>query len=198
MQASFTRYPMSPEIAEWVNWNFGWIEKSAFDHWRRLGRLTNVVDAVQAGRLPRYAANSAIRDHNEQYDTNITFEEVRDRSSTFVASLEGDPVAYLDSHEATRMVMNAKSHDFIEALLEVSADVSWILLWFPADGEVIIMQSPHTDLREAESEDPGSMSDALSRGERLSYTLPPELEASLGLLSEDEILNDTWRREDAR
>jgi hypothetical protein len=166
-----TTYDMCGELIEWLSWNFAWIEQSAFDHWKGLQKLTSIVDAVEEGRAPMFAAKSAIRDHNETVDDNITYQEVRDRSSTYVYSPGGDPIAYIDHLQAARIVLESESPDFAEALEETAArrDIEWVLVYYPFDNVLVVLKSPHVvDSR---------------------FFLPPEIVSSFGSLETEELMH---------
>lgn len=197
-----TIYTMTAEILEWMNYNLVPIEGAVFRHFRGIIKLIRLVDRVEQGHQPKYAALSAIRRYNQDHDTNITYDEVRDRVSSHVFLPAGDWAVYVDGLGASNSIISGIHDDPIDALENADPDIKWILLWLPEKEILIVFRSPHEAYCGSFNDTP-EYADGTSKGSVLAPTLPPEIVASMGRFDEREILSHhthcrSWSREDAR
>lgn len=195
-------YPITAELIEWLNHTLVPMEEAVFHHYRGIRRLVQLVDRAEKGTIPKYAALSAIRDYNEAQHTCLTYAEIRDRSPNYIFTDFGQWAAYLDNFQAANRIIASDYDDPGDAFENAHPDISWIVLWLPSDGVAVVYRSPHTARRDIHDEEAG-LADGLTPGGFRAYTLPPELEASLGLSDPEEILghhphNQSWSRADAR
>lgn len=186
-------YALTPEIAEWLNHNLFPVEDFIFRHCRTIARLVRMVDAVEAGEMNRYAADSAIRTHNQERGTAVTYEEVRDRTTTFLFTDIGEWAAYVDSPLAGNSILTGDDDDPIKAFENADPDINWIVLWLIQKGIVIVYRSPFIGGR-AEDEG-GALTVGIEKGDIQSYVLDPETEASIGWGNIDEIMNTHTQQE---
>jgi hypothetical protein len=182
-------YYVTPEVVEWMNQKLSPVEESVFYHWRGVLGLVEIVDLAEAGRIPKYAALSAIRNYNEEHDTDVSFEEIRGRHSDYIFSDFGEWVVYTDNQEPIVFGEHDSPED---ALTFAPESVGWIIVWLPQEGELVIYRSPHLGRRtvpETHFEwDTRLYVDGTVKGDELSYVLPPDIEAAMGTLQEGEIL----------
>ena len=170
--SGMTTYDVAPEILEWLNHNLSPLEGSVFRHYRGIINLVRVVDAAERGDSSMFMALAAIRSYNEDYGTSITYDEIKERSSTYVFSEIGDWVAYTESQEASNAIVTGEDDDPLEALTNADPDILWIVLWLPKNEEIIVLRSPYE--------------------QNGHYTLPPEVEASVGSMKAEEL--EMWSR----
>lgn len=192
-------YVITAELVEWLNHSLIPMEQSVFNYYRGIRHLVSKVDRAERGVFPKYAALSAIRNYNEEHRTNLTYEEIRDRCSDFIFSDFGQWAAYMDDARAANLIIGSDHDDAGEAFENAHPDIRWIVLWLPSDNVAVVYRSPHVGRRQMYDEELG-LAEGLSRGGLEAYTLPPEVEASLGWSDPEEILTHTphWSREDAR
>lgn len=186
-------YPMYPELLEWLNHNFSPIEKSVFAHYRGMKKIVDLVRRVERGELPKYCALSALRDYNEENGTHISYEEVRNLDSTYIFSEFGEWVAYVDSKDAADRILMGEYDEPHEAFEYAPADISWLIVWIPQDCVAVVYRSPRTAFKTVDDEGLG-LAEGLSKGNHESYTLPPELEASMGCNNPEEIFQAEGER----
>ena len=188
-------YKLSPEILEWMNHTLFPVEDYIFRFYRTIGRLVRLVDRAEAGEISKYAANSAIRSHNQKNRTSVTYEEILERGdmTEYLFTGIGEWAAYVDSPKAGNSIITGDYDDPIEAFDNADPDVNWIVLWLVQKGEVVVCRSPFVG-RRAEEED-SALTNGVERGDVASYVLPPEVEASIGWGSADEIMNNHTQQE---
>ena len=182
-------YPATVELHEWMNWKLVPIEEPVFKHYRGIHRLVKIVDRASSGTLPKAAAQMAIDDWNEDNGTSISFKEIENLEdpSGILYDL-GQWAAYVDNLDAQKKILQGDYSDPREAFEYADPSIQWIVVLLPSDGVVVVYRSPYTNYREYY--DPECrLSNGLRRGDLLSYTLPPQLEASLGRNDPNEILN---------
>ena len=196
-----TIYPMTAEIVEWMNHNLVPIEGAVFRHFRGIIKLIRIVDRVEEGRAPKYAALSAIKRYNERNQTTLTYEEVRDRTSSHVFLPAGDWAAYVDDIHASNAIITGDHDDLFDALEHAHPDISWILLWLADKQILLVIRSPYQDYCGTFT-DTDAYADGTEKGPLLAPTLPPEIVAAMGRCNEEEILapytTRSWREADAR
>lgn len=163
----YTTYTPAPEIIEWMNHNLVPIEAGVFRHYRGIINLVRLVDAAEEGEMPKYAALAAIRNYNATHRTDVTYEEIRSRSTTFILADIGEWAAYVDDAAATNRVVSGSYDDPLEALENADPDISWTVLWLPNKNEIIVLRSPYI--------------------EHGAYVLPPEVVASVGSISNGDV-----------
>jgi hypothetical protein len=180
-------YEVTPEIIEWLNHNLSPLEQAVFNHYRGIQHLVRLVDKVELGRAPRYAALSALREYNARKSTSITYEEVRDRCPTYIFSDLGEWAAYMDNVQAANRILSGDFDDPMEALENAPPDINWIVLWLVSEGVVVVQRSPHTGNREYQ-DDEAALAAGVVRGPFPSYVLPPGIEAAMDTADPEEIL----------
>ena len=188
-------YEITPEIIEWLNHNLFPVEESVFVHYRGIIDLVDIVDKAEAGAIVKYAALSAIREYNEENDAALTYEEIRDRSPTYIFSGAGEWAAYVDSPYATQLLVLGEHDDPDMALSHAHPDINWLVVWLPQDECVVVYRSPHRGHRALAYEEEEGVVEGLSKGPHEAYVLPPEIEASLGWGDPREILRDHYKSE---
>jgi hypothetical protein len=183
-------FEVSPEIIEWLNHNLTPLEQQVFMHYRGVQRLVRLVDQVEEGRLPKYAALSALRDYNEEHKSCVTYEEIRDRSPNYIFSDIGDWVAYLDNPYATNLVISGDYDEPSKAFENAHPDICWIVLWLPSENVVVVYRSPYQALRRPLNTDEfeENLSDGLEPGTTPTYTFPPSLLAAINTVDPEEVL----------
>lgn len=169
-------------IVDWLNGSglLHPMEQSAYAHWVGIRYLTAIVDRVEQGLTPKFVAMDAIETHNTTNGTAITYEEVRDRySHNFIFSSEGEWVIYTDL-PGLEYLIRGEHDDPAEAMLRAPPTCAWMIIWFPAEREIVVYRSPHVQLRNCYDcqNDDGLHADGLSGGPWPAYTLPPEMEGS--------------------
>jgi hypothetical protein len=179
-------YPTTVELMEWLNHALVPMEQPVFEHYRGIKHLIRIVDRAEAGLLPEYAARSAIRDYNEEHCTLLTYDEIRDRCTSYVFADFGQWAAYLDSIQAQEAIIAGAYDDPEEAFTHAPTDINWIVLLLPSNHVVVVYRSPHIGYKAIYDEDTHTV-EGLSRGIHASYTLPPQIEASLGWADPEEI-----------
>ena len=185
-------YDITAELIEWLNHNLVPLEESVFVYYQGIRRLVSLVDRVEAGQMPKYAALSAIRDYNESEGSILTYDEIRDRSQEYIFSDFGQWAAYMDDEAAARSVIGNRYADPGEALEKADPDISWIVLWIPSNNIAVVYRSPFHAYR-AELDPDMGLAAGLERGDHPAYTLPPDLEAALGWSDPEEILAPHFR-----
>jgi hypothetical protein len=186
-------YPATIEVLEWMNHTLVPLEQPVFEHYRGIQRLVRLVDRAAAGRIPTYAAHDAINDWNEQHGTMLDYEGILTRSSTYIFHDFGQWVAYMEGVEAQDRILSGEHDDPENAFTFAPADINWIVLLLPQDEVVVVYRSPHLGYRAIHDEDTRIV-EGLSTGNLLSYTLHPQIEASLGWSNPDEITHQYTSR----
>jgi len=186
-----TVYKMTPEILEWVSHTLVPIDAAVFRYHRGIIKLTRQVDRVEAGRLPKYAALSAIREYNERQLTSITYDEVKNRSADYVFLPPGEWVAYVEDMDASNKIVTGDYDDPLEALNYADADIKWILLWLPDRDIVLVYRSPYSGRCGMYDE---TFADGSQRGPFPTPTLPPGVVAARGQMDPREILEPHKQR----
>lgn len=167
-------YQVSPELVDWLSNNFSCFEESSFIHLQGIQCLTRIADEAEAGRIPTMAATYAIRNYNEEHGTELTYDEVRSRSTTHVFSGVGDACIY--SEDCATLLKQDLSPGLEAILEEAPPEVRFIAVWMTSDDLVFIYRSPYEDHR-VPFED--GFADGHTRGDALSYVLPPDIEAAM-------------------
>jgi hypothetical protein len=188
-----TLYPVTPEIIEWLNHKLVPIEAAVFKHFRGIIHLIRIVDQVEDGLAPKYAAMSMIRRFNRQNHTNISYEDVRDRTASQIFLPEGDWAAYVDDLRASEAIISGDFDDPLEALENAPDEVQWVVLWIVEKDVIAVYRSPHTFGGEL-YEDSDVYVDGQSYGTTPAPALPPDLVASMGTQDAREILHPHTRR----
>lgn len=171
-------YPATAALVDWLSENFDMLEKSSFLHIQSIRKLLPIVNAAESGRLPRYAALSALRDYNTENKTQLTYEEVRDLDCTYAFAGECPWVLLSDSTKT--IVLNSDYDTPEEALTNAPSSVRFIFIWDTANDVICVYRSPHIGYRQQAFENEGVLfCDGESSGEVYAYLLPPEVEASL-------------------
>jgi hypothetical protein len=176
-------YPDLEPLIEWLCWreDLHVINKSEWEHWRKVGHLKQICEDVVAGKTSKYAADSAIAQHNCEHGTSYTYEDVLgmviDVNDDFVFSDCGEWALFTDG----RVDLLFGDHDDVELAAYNAPDwVDWALLWNPGLGIVVVHKSPYKDRRkDFKTEHDPPVADGLERGNVLSYILPPHEEANL-------------------
>jgi hypothetical protein len=176
-------YPTSPELIEWLNQTLLPIEASVFHYFRGIVHLVRIVDDVEAGLTLKYNAFAAIRDWNEKEGTSLSYEEIRDRSSTYIFSDIGEWVVYTDTPDA---ILSGQWDDPSEALQNADPGVTWICLWETQKNRILVVRSPHVEGREWD-DDIGHCR-GISCGNDAAYVFPPSIQAAIGTCDPREIL----------
>ena len=123
--------------------------------------------------MPRYAANSAVQQYNEEHNTVVTYEEVSTLAHTHIPCGAGEWVVFTDNQEG---LLCGDYDDPYEAFSYARDDVGWIIVLLPDEPTVIVFKSPYKADRQETEE--GTIN-GLENGEVMAYILPPEIEASL-------------------
>lgn len=181
-------YDVTPELLEWLNHTLVPMEEPVFRHFKGIQRLTSIVDRAEAGKCSTYAAHELIDEHNKRNGTAFGYAEIRDRVDTYVFYDFGKWVAYMDNATAQRKVLDSPLTDPEDAFLHADPDINWIVLLLPSDHVVVVYRSPHIGLREVYDVDTLTAW-GTKPGNAQAYTLPPEIEASLGQLDPEEIFH---------
>jgi len=180
-------YPVTIEIMEWMNHTLVPIEEPVFNHYRGIHHLVRVVDRAAAGHIPEYAAFEQIEDHNQEYGTSLTYEEILTRSSTYIFHDLGQWAAYVDDLNAQNSILSGNFDDPDEVFSNAAPDINWIVLLLTSDEVVVVYRSPHIGYRECYDAE-HNLAEGISEGTLPAYTLHPQLEAALGWLDPAEII----------
>lgn len=170
-----TLYPAVDCWVEWLIETLAPIDESVFKHYVGVRHLLRLVDRAGSSRAAWFAAQHAIHDYNVENNTNITFKEVQQRDPTYIMSEVGEWVAFVDSPETTQRIVSSDLLDPMDALARVDSDHRWAVVWFPTEGNLLVLRSPYTDF--TEMNDLG-LCDPSRRGDQKAFVLPPEIEAA--------------------
>ncbi len=168
-------YPVTPVIVDWLSNTFQAIHAGEFQQWRAMLPVLRVVQAAEDGKLPRYAALSALRRYNDERQTDITYDEVLTLDSTFLFSDAGEWVVFTDNAAS---ILTGVHDDPDDALLYAADDVQWAVAWVLHVNEIVVYRSPfhgHCQLLDLEH----YAGDALERGGEVTALLPPEIQAAV-------------------
>jgi hypothetical protein len=157
---------------DWIAHTLLPVEQSEFEHWRSIKSLIHVVSKTETGEIPKYVALSKIQKHNDQNETSVTYEEIRDLDGTYIPCGAGEWVVWTDDQVA---FIYGESDNPFDAMLESSAD--WVILEIPQDGLLHVIKSPYVARKGWDSS--GDYLNGMSRGDHYGYTLPPEIEAGV-------------------
>ena len=184
-------YPVTNEIVHWLHHsNLFPLEESVFLYFRTLAAVTTVIKRVEAGLLPKYAAMSALREYNERNRTRVTYEDVRDKVFANQFSDIGEWAAYTEN---PKTLLDAPLGNPEDLLLHAPTSLQWVVTWYPMQNTVVVFRSPHLGYRQPLRLQEDGMglqnlfAEGLQKGSLLSYVLPPEVEAALGWLSDEEL-----------
>tara|TARA_Y100001970_G_C14152821_1_gene813724 strand:+ start:561 stop:1163 length:603 start_codon:yes stop_codon:yes gene_type:complete len=168
-------YPAPLSCIDWLSNTFEALDGSAFRFWRGCYRLVNIVNQVEDGTARREIANSAIQQHNEDHGTNLSYEEVRDLCSDHVFSPERDYLIFTNNISA---LCSSEYGDAEQAVYEADERVEFAAIWIPSTNEITVYRSLHTDYKHQKQE--GCIeTDGTKKGDLLSFSLPPEIEATI-------------------
>lgn len=186
MRPSRGIYEVTDALVDWMSETLLPVEESTFVHFRQIYKLVELVQAAESGRVPRFAALSAIRDHNSEAGTSINYDEIKNLDSTYILSDYGQWVAFTDQPNAIIL----GEHDQAEDALEYAPDtVEIIVVWDTSEDQVIVYRSPYVANREpAEIGAELGYSKGWVKGNEPTYVLPPEIEAALYSLPYGELL----------
>lgn len=169
-------YEMTDVLVDWLSNTLEMFDESAFCHYQGIKQLVNIVKASEEGSLPKFAAYSAIRAHNEIHKTNITYNEIKDADVAFLLSDVGAWEVFTDDAKCLLLGDFDTAED---ALVLAPPQVKFIAVWEPR-GDLILYRSPHVGYRKLhlciEDIDYGR---GLIDGDLPTYVLPPEIEAAL-------------------
>lgn len=166
-------YEMTPTLLDWLTHRFESFEKSTFVHYRESMQLVNIVQAAEEGRVPKFAALSAIRQFNEVNGTDLSYESISMLDTTHIFSDCGEWVVFTDN---SREIICGPHDDAETACSDTPDHVEYVLVWDTTEGDLVVYKSPHTGRREGHSD---KYALGMVKGDRLSFVLPPEVEASM-------------------
>lgn len=175
-------YAQHDHIVDWLNeGTLHPMEQSAFAHWAGMRNLTAIVDRAEAGIVPRFVAVDAIAEHNASCGTSITYEEVAGRyAHNFIFSAEAEWVIYTDVQGLEHLV-KGENDDPAEAMDSAPPTCAWMIIWCPAEQEIVVYRSPHVQNRcmYDPNDDDHVHAAGMLRGSFHSYTIPPDVEGSI-------------------
>jgi len=178
-------YPPTDALVEWLSANMQLIQESTFKVYRQAFSLVRVVQAVEEGKLPKYAATSAIRDYNSEFHTSFTYLEIRDLDSTFIFSDVNEDVVFTDRPFD---IICGDFDNLEEALTYAPESVTFILLWSVETECLFVYRSPFIRGRKEEwATEDKAIAWGEEKGSRETYVLPPEVEASLHSMRRGEL-----------
>lgn len=167
-------YEVTKPLIDWMTNELESIEQSTFVHFRESYQLINIVTAAENGRIPKFAALSAIRQHNELNGSDLTYEAILNLDATYVFSDFGEWVVFTDD---PRAIICGEYDEAEDACSNTPDHVAFVLVWDTLSDEVIVYKSPWTGKRASTLG--GNFSIGTQPGDLLSYVLPPNVEASL-------------------
>jgi len=175
MRIGVTTYTASISCIDWLSNTFDTMDGSSFQFWRGCYQLVNVVSQAEEGRIHPYIAKSAIKQHNEDHGTSLSYNEVRDLCSNHIFSDVRDYLIFTNNVNA---LCSGEYGDAEQAVYEADERVEFAAIWVPSRNEITVYRSPHTaykkQLREGCIE-----TDGHEKGDLLSFSLPPEIEATI-------------------
>ena len=182
-------YPITDALLDWASNNLLSIEQSTFFYFRGIAQLIELVDAAESKRIHKFAALSAIRNYNERNNTDITYENILSRDTTYIPTGVGDWLVFTD--DDAPIVFGP--HDDPEAALSDTPDsVSTVLVWDPSYDHICVYKSPRIAPREQiKSEDGVVFADGQVGGSVQTYVLPSVVEASLYAMRQGELV-ENW------
>lgn len=181
-------YPITDALVEWASHNLMAVEESTFHYFRGIIQLVRLVDAAEEGRIHKFAALSAIRDYNRRNNTDITYEKILERDTTYIPAEVGEWLAYVDDE---RPIVFGPHDDAESALSNTPDSVSIVLVWDPSYNHICVYKSPRVAPRAPIEEGAYAVfADGEVSGSVQTYVLPAEVEASLHAMREGELFED--------
>lgn len=186
-------YQVTDALVDWMSENLLPVQQATFLYYREIFRLVEIVQAAEKGRVPKFAAQSAIRAHNQDHNSALTYENVRDLEDGFLFSDAGEWVAFTDNPNA---IICGKYDEAEAALSDPPEDVSIVIVWDPSQEEAYIYRSPYIAGRSSAgtNEYGDEFAHGESRGDTPTFVLPPEIEASLHAFERGSLLQQHERR----
>lgn len=161
---------------------FSVVEEAAFRVWRSVISLVQLCERTVQGKMPRWAAQTAIDQFNRENNTQHTFEEILGREmDRFTFCDCGEWVAYIGPGEYVEDALLGPYDAIEEALLYAPDRVEWGIVMYPWRDIIVVYRSPFVGYREPCIED-GKAFEILDRevcigeldGDRPAYVLLPE------------------------
>ena len=168
-------YEATPVLIDWLSHHMESFEQSTWVHYRDSMALVNIVTAAEEGRVPKFAALSAIRQHNENNGMDLSYESILSLDTTHIFSDCGEWVVFTD--DARALICSAYD-DAEEACTHTPDHIDYVLVWDTMGDEIVVYKSPHRGKRRL-TQSGGNFTCGTSKGDVESFVLPPDVEASL-------------------